>query len=660
MKPGRERGLIAALCCVIGLAAAAAPPKQPVKDPLEPARAALRTLQFDKAISLLDAAGTKGNADAQYLLGLIYLNGVGVESDDARARALLQSAAEHGQGAAAYVLAGEYARTAEAPPEAARRWLELSAKLGYARAVDALQSGRPLRDRETVGALDPTLLTAWVIDCARKNDAAELRRLGAASVAARDEFGRGALSHAASAGSVAAAAALLDSGADVHAVDHAGITALMIAAERPEPAMTLLLLERGADTRTVDAEQRTALFHAARTNQAANIRALQQAGAALDAQDGRGYNALDDALAVGADAAAAQLQSLGVHANLVAGGAGRHNGRFDPAHPGDIYRGWPPLALAVSRNDTGGVQQLLAAGGDANLRLPQGDPLLQVAADAHAMECLQLLLTHGANMSATDHAGRSALWLAATRNDLAVIKALLGAGLRPDAHAAAEQTPLIATLRATHSEEVAQLLLNAGADPEATDAQGHTALMIAAASGHVELVNMLLVRHARPDALDHERRTALWYAAAAGSRDEVVALMAAGAGEQAADARGLTLLHAAAAQEDAAVMDPLLASIVHVNARSAGGDTPLLIAAATGHTEVVQSLLGQKPDLDIQNKAGDTALIAASRGGYAAICQMLVAAGANKALRNSAGVSAADVANGRGFTTIAKELAGKS
>src|SRR5882757_6267765 len=109
MRLRRVRGPIAALCCAISLSAAAAPKQVKPKDPLEPARAALRTLQFDKAIALLNAAGNAGNADAQYLLGLIYLNGVGTVSDSARARALLQSAAEHGQGAAAYVLAGEFA-----------------------------------------------------------------------------------------------------------------------------------------------------------------------------------------------------------------------------------------------------------------------------------------------------------------------------------------------------------------------------------------------------------------------------------------------------------------------------------------------------------------------------------------------------------------------
>src|SRR5216684_6533920 len=132
----KYHGSFAALCCVISLSAAAAPAKQSKpKDPLEPARAALRTLQFNKAIELLGTAGKTGNADAQYLLGLMYLNGVGIAKDPKRARALLQSAAEHGQGAAAYVLAAEIARDPDASPDLAHQWLERSAKSGYVRAA---------------------------------------------------------------------------------------------------------------------------------------------------------------------------------------------------------------------------------------------------------------------------------------------------------------------------------------------------------------------------------------------------------------------------------------------------------------------------------------------------------------------------------------------
>jgi uncharacterized protein len=640
----------------ISLSAAGAPIKQAKpKDPLEPARAALRTLQFSRAIELLSTAERTGNADAQYLLALIYLNGVGVAADPRHGRALLESAAAGGHGAAAYVLAGELTRDPGAPVGAARQWLERSAQLGYFRAAEALRSGRALLERESVGAADPTLFTPWVIECVRQNNAAELRRLGTRVVAVRDEFGRGPLGYAAAADSIEAATTLLEMGATLSAADAAGITPLMIAAERPDSAMLELLLGRAADPQAADLQQRTALFYAARSDRPAAIIALQRAGALLDVRDQHGYSALDAAVAVGADSAAAALRSLGVRANLMEGSPRQQSSRFDSAHPGEIYRGWPPLALAVSRNDITAVQQLLSSGADVNLRLPQGDSLLQVGADTHAFESLRLLLSRGADNSAVDHAGHSMLWRAATRSDIALVKVLLDTGVKPDAHANNEQTPFVAALGTGHPE-AALILLAAGADPERTDAQGHTPLMLACASGDMPLVRALLERHVRSDAVDHEGRTALWYAAAAGSRGEVLALLAAGAAAGGEDARGLSPLHAAAAQKDAAVLEPLLMADAHPNRRSAEGDTALLIAAARGHSEVVQALLARTPELNVQNNAGDTALIAASRGGYGGICRLLLAAGANRALRNGAGVSAADVAVGRGFTLIAKDL----
>ena len=649
-------GRFLTLLLALALPAAAAQTSAAPKDPLEPARAALRTLRFDEAIRLLGAAADAGSADAQYLLGLMYLNGVGTLPDVARGRALLRAAAGRGQGPAAYVLAAELARDPDAPPGESHQWLERSADARYPRAMDALKSGRPLLDRETLGASDPALLMPWVMDCARRDDAAELRRLGAASARVTDDFGRGALAHAAAAGSLEAAAALLDLGAGVRAADAAGVTALMIAAGAPDPAMVRLLLERGADVQAVDAERRTALFYAARGNRSANIAALQAGGALLDARDSRGYDALDAALGVGAQAAAADLRAAGLRVNRVTVDSLRENGKFDPAHPGELYRGWPPLALAVARNDTATVQQLLEAGGDPNLRLPQGDILLQVAADAQALPSIRLLLAHGAQAHAPGGSGHGVLWLAAARNESAVIKALLQGGVQPDEHVEGESTPLLGALRAAHPE-AAQALLAAGAGIDRVDAQGRTPLMLACAGGDAAMVQALLGRNPHVDAADAERRTALWYAAAGGSREAVMLMLGAGANAQAADRRGVTVLQAAAANGAAAVMAALLELKLPVNPRDDAGDTALLIAAATGHIDAVRALLAQAPALNLQNAAGDTALIAASRGGHAAICRLLLAAGADKSLRNGVGVSADDVAAARGFAAVVHELA---
>lgn len=653
--------LTAALVGNTVVAATAQTPRRPLTtDPLAAAHAALRSLQFTKAIQLLTEM--RANPDAQYLLGLMYLNGVGVPPDSVRARTLLTAAAEHGQGAAAFVLAGEMARDPKSPPNAAHELLQRAAQLGYVRAIDFLKSDKPLWERESAGAADPALYTAWSIESARKNDAAELKRLGAQSAKVRDDFGRGALQHAAASGSVAAAVELLDLGADARAVDSQGVTALMIAAESAgadSANMTSLLLEHGADPQAVDAERRTAAFYAARANQVQSLRALIHAGTVLDARDTRGYNALDAALAVQADDAAAELRADGMHANVTVPSSGRQATKTDPAHPGDIYRGWSPLALALARNDSAGVRQMLDAGADVRARTPQGDTLLQVAADAHAMQSIPILLTHGADPVAAGHSEHSVLWLAAVRADLPLVQALLVSGVRPDVHAPSEEAPLLAATRAVHAA-IAIALLDAGADVAAKDPQGRTALIIAAASGQRALLEALLTHHAGVDTQDGRGRTALWHAAAAGSPQEVALLLGAGAKTSATDSAGLGPLHAAAAQANARVLDELIKAHALINGHGTGGDSALMIAAANGRTEVVRTLLEQKPALDLQNSAGDTALIAASRGGYAEVCRLLLDAGANRSLRNHMGVAAADVAASRGFAALATNISGKS
>jgi len=242
------RGSFAALCCIISLARGRTPAKQAKpKDSLEPARAALRTLQSTRRSELLNAAGNTGNADAQYLLGLMYSTAWAPCRTPKRARALLQSAAEDGQGAAAYVLA----RIFPASPMRRRNWHTSgwsAPQAGYVRAATH-SIGRPLLDRESVGATDPALLTAWVIDCCAQKrcgriaPAREGERRRARRIRAR------ALSYAAAAGTVAAATALLELGADIRRTTKPVPPALMIAASSPMRPLTLLLLQHGADTR---------------------------------------------------------------------------------------------------------------------------------------------------------------------------------------------------------------------------------------------------------------------------------------------------------------------------------------------------------------------------------------------------------------------------
>ena len=54
--------------------------------------------EIDDAAALLRAAAEHGNAEAQYDLGLMYLEGLGVKQDNAEAYAWIRTAAAQGKG----------------------------------------------------------------------------------------------------------------------------------------------------------------------------------------------------------------------------------------------------------------------------------------------------------------------------------------------------------------------------------------------------------------------------------------------------------------------------------------------------------------------------------------------------------------------------------
>ncbi len=66
-----------------------------------------------------------------------------------------------------------------------------------------------------------------------------------------------------------------------------------------------------------------------------------------------------------------------------------------------------------------------------------------------------------------------------------------------------------------------RLLIERGADPNATDARGRTALMGAAGRGQLEMVKLLVSRGVNPRAEDKDGRSAAGYAALARAQDVV-------------------------------------------------------------------------------------------------------------------------------------------
>ena len=649
--------LLAAL--PVGWCPAAAPAAKPVASgAIEAARAALRTRQFTAAQERLHTLANAGDGEAQYLLGQMLLNGVGAPADLKAAQEWLEKAARQNHAAAAYVMASLLERQSPADHVVAREWLQKSADLGYVRAVDAVRDPRPLLAPDRTAGAEAGVATAVALYAARTNDVTLLEELGKSANAASDAFGRGSLATACLAGAGGAAAWLIDNGASVSAVDRFGLTPLMLIAEAAEDsattALTDMLLQHGADVSVVDHAKRSALFFAARRNRSALIARLAAAHAALDATDSRGYTALDIALTADAAGAAAELRRLGVRQSLTVAAHSVH-GKFDAAHPGQVYRDWPPAALAAARDDVDAVKERLAAGTPVDTRTPQGDTLLHVALHAQSDGVLALLLARGANATAADKRGRSVLGLSVARKSPELLQLLLKAGVNADGHAPGEDAPLLQAVR-LGNVAAASALLAAHAHVNGGDAAGQTPLLLAAAAGNDPLVELLLANGADVRQRNRRGQGALWQAARAGSVDVAQRLITARADINLADELGRTPLMVAAAAGDARLSALLLRSNARSDTATSDGDTALLIAAAAGRAEVVPLLLRGQQITNQQNRHGDTPLIAASRYGSTEVCRLLLDAGASAALRNKNRNTAADVARERGFTGLAQEL----
>lgn len=120
--------LAAALLLAAGIAAAAAP---------EGPGAAYRRGDYAEAIKLLLPAAKQGRADAQIMLGQMYLKGEGVPADPIRAAEWIGRAAEGGSPIAEYTL-GVFSSSGIGGPknaEAALRWYRRAAHQHYADAA---------------------------------------------------------------------------------------------------------------------------------------------------------------------------------------------------------------------------------------------------------------------------------------------------------------------------------------------------------------------------------------------------------------------------------------------------------------------------------------------------------------------------------------------
>ena len=200
-------------------------------------------------------------------------------------------------------------------------------------------------------------------------------------------------------------------------------------------------------------------------------------------------------------------------------------------------------------------------------------------------------------------------------------------------------------------------LLELGADVDAANYNGTTALMIAALNGHTEIVAALLsCERIDVNAANSNGSTALIFAAQNGYTEIVARLLDRGAGVNAAESDGYTALMSAAHNGHTEIVARLLDRGAGVNAAESDGSTALMIAAQNGRTETVAELLAQGADVNAAKSNGSTALMIAARNGYTEIVARLLDRGADVNTATSYGYTALMFATLNGYTETISAL----
>ncbi|CVL06292.1 related to ankyrin [Fusarium mangiferae] len=350
---------------------------------------------------------------------------------------------------------------------------------------------------------------------------------------------------------------LVDNGADINARCDEGVS-LHISVEDGSDEITELLISRGADVSVVDGDGRTAL----------NV--------------------------------ASMIGNTKVARQLIDSGA-------DVSH--ETRDGFTPLSMACSRGHVELAKLLIKSGADVNQVLANGYRPLFQAVWHNQSELAELLIDEGAELlDGFQLDGRmfSLLSVAAGKGYLNTVKTLISKGVNP-----MDARPLL--LAASYGgcggfsdfidenpgfprsdyHQVLQLLLQSGADVNASDELGHSPLYMASHYGFTDAVETLIKNGAYMDIKSASGETPLHCGSRRGHFAVAQLLMQNGADIGSKDNCGRTPLHHACRSGNLEVVKLVIGSSQTQTFGEADhwGSTPLSLAARIGSVGIVKALL---------------------------------------------------------------------
>ncbi|KAL9014436.1 MAG: hypothetical protein Q9173_000918 [Seirophora scorigena] len=522
------------------------------------------------------------------ILAVLIRKGLDVNCQDSYGASALQIAAKHGHESSVRLLLNSAAsiHTENQNGQTALYW---AARNGHNTIVRLLlMNGANVLTRDHGGwsALD------WAVVGGKSDIVKDLLEHG---IDAESDGRNKALYLAAENGHEDTVQMLLDNGPDVNASDWIGSTALDMAVPGGHEKTVRVLLQNGANLKSRDAYENTALHWAVPYETITRL--LIENGADVNAQNGCGQTA---------------------------------------------------LCWVARDGSVAGAQLLIEHAADINIQDRCGCTALHGAALKGREAMLQLLLNQGANPNLMDNDGWTPLHAAAWRKHDDIVQVLLekvdngkaildSVALQQQdtrkrelsmdiAEKKSEGSTVVTGLRLAVQERHMsrlQALLEEGADVNAKDVGGWTALILAADNGYVEAVEMLLRHGADVDISGRREWPALHWAASHGELMVVQLLVKNGANIN-ANKNGWAPILLAAKKGYLGVVKFLMANGADTNSEDYHGRRALHWAAEHGQTRMARLLLDNGANLNAIDRWGRTALLWAIENRQQAVAFQLI------------------------------------
>lgn len=285
-------------------------------------------------------------------------------------------------------------------------------------------------------------------------------------------------------GKIGATQYLLTQGAQPDGATGNRLSPLMKAVERNNIGIVHLLLEHGANPETADKKGRTALMTAAWMNYWHILNSLIVRGADINAKDARGRNVLHN---LGADKQCNWGDSV-IELLL------KENIYID-GEQGQDQLGRSPLHWACATGKTHLAELLLARSKipRANVHAVEirGKTSLHLAAAHDWIDIVELLLKHGADITAKSDGGWTPLHNACELGSEKIVRILVEAGSDINAKLLNGMTPLHLAAQGGHLAAVKCLLERKDIKKAVRDTFGSTPFLRAAQNRHKDIVSLL-------------------------------------------------------------------------------------------------------------------------------------------------------------------------